>query len=148
MNAPEWKQIGSVINSQDNTSLTVEFLSEGPEVIGNDYAIDDVAFQEIQIRQFTPVKTASASSVSVGEVFDYTVTLTDTCANPLTEVFFRDLLPVGVTFVPGSVRSMGPPSHPLTRIIRIFTAGYPWRPECYSHIFSHSHLHPCPEPNP
>lgn len=104
VNAPEWKQIGSVINSQDNTSLTVEFLSEGPEVIGNDYAIDDVAFQEIQIRQFTPVKTVSASSVSVGEVFDYTVTLTDTCANPLTEVFFRDLLPVGVTFVPGSVR--------------------------------------------
>lgn len=117
VNAPEWKQIGSVINSQDNTSLTVEFLSEGPEVIGNDYAIDDVAFQEIQIRQFTPVKTASASSVSVGEVFDYTVTLTDTCANPLTEVFFRDLLPVGVTFVPGSVRVNGatfPSANPNT----------------------------------
>ena len=30
-NAPEWKQIGTVINSQNNTSLTVEFLSEGPE---------------------------------------------------------------------------------------------------------------------
>ena len=58
VNTPEWKQIGSVINSQDNTSLTVEFLSEGPEVIGNDYAIDDVAFQEIQIRQFTPVKNS------------------------------------------------------------------------------------------
>ena len=117
VNAPEWKQIGSVINSQDNTSLTVEFLSEGPEVIGNDYAIDDVAFQEIQIRQFTPVKTASASSVSVGEVFDYTVTLTDTCANPLTEVFFRDILPVGVTFVPGSVRVNGatfPSANPNT----------------------------------
>lgn len=117
VNAPEWKQIGSVINSQDNTSLTVEFLSEGPEVIGNDYAIDDVAFQEIQIRQFTPVKTVSASSVSVGEVFDYTVTLTDTCANPLTEVFFRDLLPVGVTFVPGSVRVNGatfPSANPNT----------------------------------
>ena len=24
-NAPEWKQIGTVINSQNNTSLTVEF---------------------------------------------------------------------------------------------------------------------------
>ena len=42
-NAPEWKQIGTVINSQNNTSLTVEFLSEGPEVIGNDYAIDDIS---------------------------------------------------------------------------------------------------------
>lgn len=48
VNAPEWKQIGSVINSQNNTSLTVEFLSEGPEVIGNDYAIDDVSLNEIR----------------------------------------------------------------------------------------------------
>lgn len=106
-NAPEWKQIGSVINSRDNTSLTVEFLSEGPEVIGNDYAIDDVAFQEIQIREFTPVKTASASSVSIGQIFDYTVTLTDTCSNPLTDVFFRDTLPAGISLIPGSVRVNG-----------------------------------------
>ena len=41
-NAPEWKEIGTVINSLNNTTLTVEFLSEGPEVIGNDYAIDDI----------------------------------------------------------------------------------------------------------
>lgn len=32
-NAPEWKEIGTVINSLNNTTLTVEFLSEGPEVI-------------------------------------------------------------------------------------------------------------------
>lgn len=102
-NAPEWKQIGTVINSQANTSLTVEFLSEGPEVIGNDYAIDDVAFNEIILRDFIPVKTASASSASIGETIDYTVTLTDTCANPLTNVFFRDLVPTGFTFVPDSV---------------------------------------------
>ena len=43
LNAPEWKEIGSVINSRDNTSLIVEFLSEGPEVVGNDYAIDDIS---------------------------------------------------------------------------------------------------------
>ena len=48
-NAPEWKEIGTVINSRNNTSLTVEFLSEGPEVVGNDYAIDDIAFNEILI---------------------------------------------------------------------------------------------------
>ncbi|MFR9232304.1 MAG: hypothetical protein ACLVLH_04545 [Eisenbergiella massiliensis] len=29
-NAPEWKQIGTALNSRNNTSLTVEFLSEGP----------------------------------------------------------------------------------------------------------------------
>lgn len=107
VNAPEWKQIGTVINSQENTSLTVEFLSEGPEVIGNDYAIDDVAFQEILIREFTPVKTSSVSSVSIGENVEYTVTLTNTCTNPLTDITFRDLVPEGLDFVPGSVTVNG-----------------------------------------
>lgn len=102
-NAPEWKQIGTVINSQGNTSLTVEFLSEGPEVIGNDYAIDDISFNEILLREFTPVKTVSTSTASIGETIDYTVTLTDTCQNPLTNVFFQDTVPAGLTFVPDSV---------------------------------------------
>lgn len=107
LNAPQWKQIGTVINSQNHTTLTVEFLSEGPEVIGNDYAIDDVAFQEILIREFTPVKTVSASTASIGENVEYTVTLTNTCTNPLTDVFFRDLIPAGLDFVPGSVTVNG-----------------------------------------
>ena len=102
-NAPEWKQIGTALNSRNNTSLTVEFLSEGPEVIGNDYAIDDVSFNEILVREFIPVKTASTSTASVGEVIDYTVTLTNTCSNPLADVFFRDAVPAGLVFVPGSV---------------------------------------------
>lgn len=117
LNAPEWKQIGTVINSRDNTTLTVEFLSEGPEVIGNDYAIDDVAFQEIIIREFTPVKTASVSSASIGETVEYTVTLSNTCTNPLTDVFFRDLVPAGLNFVPGSVTVNGtsiPAANPNT----------------------------------
>lgn len=84
VNAPEWRQIGSVINSQDNTSLTVEFLSEGPEVIGNDYAIDDVSFQEIQEPLFIPVKTVDRPAANVGETVRYTVTLTNTCESPLT----------------------------------------------------------------
>lgn len=102
-NAPEWKQIGSVINSQNNTSLTVEFLSEGPEVIGNDYAIDDISFNEILVPRFIPVKTASQSIVGVGEIIDFTVTLENTCTQPLTDVFFRDIIPNGLSFVPGSV---------------------------------------------
>lgn len=103
VNAPEWKQIGSVINSQNNTSLTVEFLSEGPEVIGNDYAIDDVSFNEILVPEFIPVKTADKQTANVGETVRYTVTLTNTCTSPLTNVFFQDIVPNGLVFVPGSV---------------------------------------------
>ncbi|MBC8570189.1 DUF11 domain-containing protein [Zongyangia hominis] len=103
VNAPEWRQIGSAINSQNNTSLTVEFVSEGPEVIGNDYAIDDVAFQEIQEPVFIPVKTVDRSTANVGETVRFTVTLTNTCESPLTNVFFQDIVPNGLAFVPGSV---------------------------------------------
>lgn len=103
VNAPEWKQIGSVINSQNNTSLTIEFLSEGPEVIGNDYAIDDISFNEIAVPEFIPVKAVDRPAANVGETVEYTVTLTNSCRSPLTGVFFQDSLPNGMAFVPGSV---------------------------------------------
>ncbi|WP_461612151.1 SdrD B-like domain-containing protein [Clostridium sp. Marseille-QA1073] len=106
-NAPEWKQIGTVINSQNNTSLTVEFLSEGPEVIGNDYAIDDVSLNEVQVPLFIPVKTISTPVASVGETVTYTVTLENTCTSPLTNVFFKDNVPNGLLFVAGSVTVNG-----------------------------------------
>ncbi|MBO0576661.1 DUF11 domain-containing protein [Clostridium botulinum] len=106
-NAPEWKQIGTIINSQNNTSLTVEFLSEGPAVIGNDYAIDDVSLNEIQIPLFIPVKTVSTPVANVGETVTYTVTLENTCTSPLTNVFFKDNVPNGLSFVPGSVTVNG-----------------------------------------
>lgn len=102
-NAPEWKQIGSVINTQNNTSITVEFLSEGPEVIGNDYAIDDISLNEIMVPVFTPVKTVSNATPSVGETINFTVKLTNTCTSPLTNLLFQDTIPNGLTFVPGSV---------------------------------------------
>lgn len=107
LNAPEWKQIGSVINSQNNTVLTVEFLSEGPEVIGNDYAIDDISFNEIQVPEFIPVKTVDRPSAAVGETVRFTVTLANTCQSPLTNLFFQDQVPDGLSFVPGTVTING-----------------------------------------
>ncbi|AFS78893.1 repeat domain-containing protein [Gottschalkia acidurici 9a] len=106
-NAPEWKEIGTVINSQNNTSLTVEFLSQGPAAIGNDYAIDDISLREVQVPQFMPVKTISTPVANVGEVVTYTVTLENTCTSPLTNVFFQDLVPNGLSFLPGSVTING-----------------------------------------
>ena len=104
LNNPEWKQIGTAIYSADNTSLTVQFLSEGPEAIGNDYAIDDISFQEITIPTFKPVKSASADTAIVGDTVTYTVTLTNTCQSPLVNVRFMDKVPDGLIFVPNSVK--------------------------------------------
>lgn len=102
-NTPEWKQIGTIINSQNNNTLTVEFLSEGPEAIGNDYAIDDISLNEIEVPIFTPIKTVSDTEVGLGDIVTFTVTLTNTCESPLTNVIFQDIIPEGLTFLPNSV---------------------------------------------
>ena len=109
INAPEWKQIGTVINSMNNTQITVEFFSEGEAVVGNDYAIDDVALQEILVPTFTPVKSSSTFTANVGDIVTYTVKLTNTCTSPLTDVFFEDNIPNGLLFIPGSVTVNGVP---------------------------------------
>lgn len=106
-NAPEWREVGTVINSLNNTQITVEFFSEGEAVIGNDYAIDDVSLREIIVPVFNPVKTSNMSTANVGDVVTYKVQLTNTCTSPLTDVFFRDIIPNGLSFVPGSVTVNG-----------------------------------------
>lgn len=107
VNEPEWKQIGTVINSLNNTQLTVEFFSEGVGVVGNDYAIDDVSLQEIIVPTFVPVKSSSATTANIGDIVTYTVRLTNTCTRPLTNVFFEDILPLGLEFENGSVTING-----------------------------------------
>ncbi len=108
-NAPEWKQIGSVIHSGSNTNLVIEFLSEGPEVVGNDYAIDDISFNEIQVPRFVPVKAVDRQLANVGETVRFTVTMTNTCQSPLTDLFFLDTIPDGFSFVAESVIVNGTP---------------------------------------
>ena len=104
---PEWKEIGTVINSQDNTTLTVQFLSEAPEAIGNDYVIDDISLREIEVPIFTLEKVGSTTVASVGDIVTYTVTLENTCSSPLTNVFFRDIVPTGFVFIPDTVTING-----------------------------------------
>jgi len=100
---PEWIQIGTVINSYENTRITVEFLSEGEAAIGNDYAIDDISLNEITVPVFTPVKSISKSTAFVGETVVFTIVLTNNCTLPLKIVKFMDAIPQGLAFVPGSV---------------------------------------------
>ena len=105
--SPEWRQIGTVINSLDNTSLRFQFVSMGPAATGNDYAIDDIALNEIDVPVYTPVKSANVSAVTVGNTVDYTVTLRNTGANALTDVAFTDNVPDGLSFIAGTVRVNG-----------------------------------------
>jgi len=104
---PEWKQIGTVINSYDNTKLTVKFLSEGEAAIGNDYAIDDISLNKITVPKFIPVKSIDRPVAFVGETVVYKVVLKNNCTLPLTNVIFLDKLPQGLVFVDGSVTVNG-----------------------------------------
>ncbi|MEF9992482.1 MAG: SdrD B-like domain-containing protein, partial [Peptostreptococcaceae bacterium] len=114
---PEWKQVGTVFNSGNNTQLTVEFLSQGGAASGNDYAIDDIKLQPISIPTFVPVKSANKSYANIGDVITYTTTISNTCTSTLTNVSFLDTIPQGVTFIGGSVNVNGttiPANNPQT----------------------------------
>lgn len=113
-NTPEWKQIGTVINSQNNQTLTVEFLSEGPEAIGNDYAIDDISLNEIEIPTFMPIKSVNNANVLLEDIVTFTITLTNSCESTLTNITFQDSIPEGFTFLPNSVVINGVPEVELT----------------------------------
>ncbi|MGG5462112.1 cell surface protein [Clostridium sp. B9] len=105
--APEWKEIGTALNSQGNSQLTVRFTSEGPAATGNDYAIDDIAFREVDIPTFTPIKSINKNIADIGEIVTYTVTLENDCENDLTNVTFQDIVPNGLTFEAGTVTVNG-----------------------------------------
>ena len=107
-NFPEWKQIGTVmLNPAGNTSVTIEFVSQGPAATGNDYAIDDIGLYEVDFPIYTPTKEVDNSTVELGDTVNYTVTLDYPGVIALTDVNFQDILPNGMTFVEGSVTVNG-----------------------------------------
>ena len=100
---PTWKQIGTIFNSGDNTSLLVSFISEGGAASGNDYAIDDISLYQLAENPVTDIqKTVSPMFAHPGDEVTYTVTFTNSGTVELTDVSFVDELPIGTTFVTGS----------------------------------------------
>ena len=107
---PVWKEIGGVVHAQNNSELVIEFFSEGVAAIGNDFAIDDIGLREVLLPEFELVKTEDKTTAIVGDVATYTLHLENSCAQPLTSAVLRDILPVGLEFVSGSVAINGVPS--------------------------------------
>ncbi len=102
---PEWVQIGSIIYSNNHSSLTVQFLSQGPAAIGNDYALDDVIIKEVSTPAALPVvKSIDKNNAQIGDIVTYTILLKNTYDYEITNVTFKDILPDGLTFVPGTVK--------------------------------------------
>jgi len=108
-NAPEWKQIGSVVNSRNNDHLVIEFISEGPAAIGNDYVLSGISLREIEIPPFNPVKSCNVSEATVGDTIEYTIIIENPSANPLTDIVLHDVMPSGLSIVSGSLTVNGDP---------------------------------------
>ena len=109
VDAPEWHEIGAVINSSANSTLTIEFFSEGEAAVGNDFVIDDISFRQIALPVFQLTKAESTETAALGEVVTYTVTLTNHCTQPLTSAAFTDIIAPELHFVPESVIVNGIP---------------------------------------
>ena len=117
---PEWKEIGAVISSAENSELVIEFFSQGEAAIGNDFAIDDIGLRQIVLPDFSLVKTESKTTAAVGDVVTYTVSISNTCSQPLENVRFIDYVPIGLEFVSGSVIVNGVPNPALNPLIGFF----------------------------
>jgi len=106
-NQPEWLEDGTVINSGNYTSLDVKFLSYGVAASGNDYAIDNVGFYEVDITILELVKSASKTTATVGDIIDFTISFSNNADSAITSISFTDSMPDGLTFVPESVMING-----------------------------------------
>jgi uncharacterized repeat protein (TIGR01451 family) len=104
---PEWKQIGTVLNSGNNTELTILFTSMGPAATGNDYVIDDISLNAISFPIYSPAKSVDNDIVAINDTVTFTVTMANPAQNPMTNVFFIDPMPLGLTFNAASVTVNG-----------------------------------------
>ncbi len=107
INVPEWKEIGTTINSGNNISLTIQLLTESLNIPGNNFAIDGVKLKQVEIPEIISEKTVSTLTASIGDIVTYTVTVENTCTSPITNVVFLDSIPDGLSFVPGTVTVNG-----------------------------------------
>ena len=83
---PEWIQIGTVFNSGENSFITVAFVSQGGPQTGNDYVLDDVALNKVDILTLTITKDATCDYVLCNGMVEYVITIeneTDLYANQI-----------------------------------------------------------------
>ncbi|MCY6958952.1 DUF7507 domain-containing protein [Clostridium brassicae] len=92
--------IGTVRNTASVSSDT-----EDPDPANNESTVD----VEVKVAKLEVVKSADKTAVKVGDNLTYTVTIKNTGNTPANDVVFKDQIPVGTSFVPGSVTINGMP---------------------------------------
>jgi len=94
-NCPEWKQIGAVFNTGNNTEITIQFFSKGPAATGNDYALDDVAlYRLVDVPELIVTKDVSCSFAAPGGTLYYEITIENNTSDfNATQITIHDDMP-------------------------------------------------------
>lgn len=101
---PTWIEQGAIINTGTSTNITIEFFSAGPAADGNDYAVDDISFREVEVDPVLSVnKEVDSSCADIGDILTYTTTITNIGSVTAENIIFTDVIPIGTAFVPNSV---------------------------------------------
>ena len=87
---PEWIQIGTMFNTGNNTSVTIQFISEGGPETGNDFVLDDVALNRVHTPQLNITKQASCDFATAGGTIFYEVTIENPSPLQATDIILTD----------------------------------------------------------
>ena len=100
----QWTQLGALFESGPYMHLYLEILAEGDGKESNTFAIDDISLMPVVRDNLLSItQEADQESVREGDTVGYTVTIKNKSDYPLEQVSFQGEIPVGLTFVPGSL---------------------------------------------
>lgn len=80
------------------------------------YSLDHCVSAQVEVFEMADlevVKAVDKAFATVNDTLTYTVTITNNGVLPATNVVFKDVIPAGATFVPGSVTVAVPPGLPI-----------------------------------
>ena len=88
---PKWQQIGTIFTTADDTTaITIQFISQGGAATGNDFVLDDVALNEVDVLELDITKEVSCSYATIGGVLYYGITITNPTDYLATQIILTD----------------------------------------------------------
>ncbi|MBE5962449.1 MAG: DUF11 domain-containing protein [Lachnospiraceae bacterium] len=85
--------MGAVCNIGEHDTLTVDFVSMGPQGSGNDFAIDDISLRKLSmVPESEFIKTVNRTVIWEGEAITDTITFTNPGPVEVTNITVIDVL--------------------------------------------------------
>jgi len=95
---PEWINIGTIFNTGDNTQVTIKFISEGGAETGNDFALDDIALNKVDILELDIIKDV-CSYATIGGTLYYRIIIQNNTDYLATQITLTDDLSANLEYI-------------------------------------------------